>query len=80
MRSITILPGIILVLLLANSNTSACFCAIVPSSCQAYGSSAAVFVGTVVGVSEKGSNPNNVAWARPVTYKFSVEQAYLLNE
>ena len=63
MRSITILVGILFVITLASVNANACSCVSPRSPCEAYGSAAAVFVGTVIS-GERGA------------FKFSVEQAY----
>ena len=80
MRSITLLIGILITLLLANSAVSACSCAGGNPPCESFGSASAVFVGTPVSVGEnkrpKSSNPNDIDWT-PIVYKFSVEQSYL---
>jgi hypothetical protein len=72
MRSITILLGTVLVLLLANSDANACWCAERRPVCEAYGTADTVFVGTVISVND---SPNPIDDAR-VGYKFSVEQVY----
>lgn len=73
MRSISFLIGIVLILLLANSDAGACSCEGRRPPCEAYGAADAVFVGTVIGLSE---NNSNLLVTAPVGYKFSIEQAY----
>jgi protocatechuate 3,4-dioxygenase beta subunit len=79
MRSITILLVTVFVLLLASGNANACSCVTPLPPCESYGSAAAVFVGTVIGVSEKkpsdSNDPDRVNWT-PVAYRFAVEQSY----
>jgi hypothetical protein len=75
MRSISILLGIVLVLLLAGSDANACSCDGRRPTCEAYGAADAVFVGTVIGVAENKPNQSALDVAF-LGYKFSVEQAY----
>jgi hypothetical protein len=76
MRSINILLGIVLVLLLAGSDANACSCEGRRPVCEAYGAADAVFVGTVTGVAENKSNNQAALDVAFLGYKFSVEQAY----
>jgi hypothetical protein len=80
MRSLTLLFGVFITLLLASSVVSACSCAGGAPPCESFGSASAVFVGTPVSVREnkrtKSTNPNDIDWT-PIIYKFSVEQSYL---
>ena len=77
MRSVIILLGIVVVLALSGVRANACSCMGPPSPCEAYGSAAAVFVGTVTGVrqKERSTNSNEIDWT-PVVVTFSVEQSY----
>lgn len=79
MRLISMLLGTVVVLALASPAANACTCAAPRSPCEAYGTAAAVFVGTVAGEREieqsQSTNPAELDW-NPVKYKFSVEQAY----
>jgi len=85
---ITLCPGAaaILVLLFLPASASACSCGGGGEPCQAYGSAAAVFVGTVTGVRDlpplerdearRREDAGEYSWGRRV-YKFSVEQTFL---
>jgi hypothetical protein len=79
MRSVVLLPGVLIVLLLASPIANACTCAGAGSPCQDFGTAAAVFAGTVTSerISERPKNraATDVDWV-PRGVKFSVEQAY----
>jgi hypothetical protein len=68
MRSITLLPGVVFVLLLASAKANACSCIPPRPPCEAFGSAGAVFVGTVIDVSEERpsdpNNPDQVSWSQ----------------
>ena len=67
-----------LLVLLASGRAQACSCAGPGQSCQAFGSSAAVFVGTVTGVrtrEAKADAKGEIDWT-PRLFKFTVVQAY----
>ena len=88
MRQVLVLFGIVIVLSFASRTVTACSCGSTGTPCESYGSAAAVFVGTVTGVMDnerpvKNSNERRkeedsgeIDWV-PMSYKFSVEQAYL---
>jgi len=64
MRPVLVFLGIVIVFSLASGNAMACSCAGPGTPCESFGTAGAVFVGAVTD-------------ARPMIYKFSVEQAYL---
>src|ERR1044071_2981527 len=67
-----------LLVLLASGRAQACSCAGPGQPCQAFGSSAAVFVGTVTGVrtrEAKAGAKGEIYWT-PRLFKFTVVQAY----
>src|ERR1700752_2447830 len=79
MRSVVLLPGIVLVVLLAGPIVNACTCGGGGAPCESYGTASAVFAGTVIGerVSKqpKQGDRTEIDWI-PRAVKFSVEQAY----
>ncbi|HWS53574.1 MAG TPA: hypothetical protein VN228_05585 [Pyrinomonadaceae bacterium] len=62
--------------LLCADRALACSCLAPGPPCNAYGSAAAVFVGTVTGVREKPRTEQDMDWA-PRVFTFAVEQAFL---
>lgn len=81
MRSVVLLLGIVIVVLLASPAANACSCAGNSPPCESFGTASAVFAGTVIGerVNErpKQTDRNEVEldWT-PRAVKFSVEQAF----
>lgn len=80
MRSVVVLLGILIVISVSSQTVDACSCGGSGTPCESYGSAAAVFVGTVVGVRDneppKPADRREVHWF-PRAFKFSVEQSYL---
>ena len=89
MRRVLVFLGIAIVFSLASRNAMACTCAAAATPCEGFGTAAAVFVGTVTGVRDtaraqakdinerrKQEDSGESDWAS-MTFKFSVEQAYL---
>jgi len=79
MRSVVLLLGFVVVVLLASATANACTCAGSGAPCESFGAAAAVFAGTVIGerTSEqpKQRDQIDIDWT-PRAVKFSVEQAY----
>lgn len=81
MRSVVLLLlGAVIVVLLASPTANACSCGMGGAPCESFGTSAAVFAGTVIAVREnerpKKIDRNAVDWLPRFVYKFSVQQAY----
>lgn len=81
MRSVVLLLGIVIVVLVASPVANACTCAGSSPPCESFGTADAVFAGTVIGqrMSERpkqtDQNEVEIDFA-PRGVKFSVEQAY----
>jgi hypothetical protein len=79
MRHLIIVLGILGLLGVTSRSATACSCGGSGSPCEAYGSAAAVFVGTPISArsNEPRSRDQKVDDHLPTTYKFSIEQSYL---
>ena len=77
MRSVISLLGVLITLLFASANVSACTCGSTGTPCESFGSASAVFVGTPISVSERPQEEGKEIDWNPVAVKFSVEQSYL---
>jgi hypothetical protein len=80
MRSVVLLLGVVIVILLASPTANACSCGGGGAPCESFGTSSAVFAGTVIAVREKPLpkkiDGNDLDWLPRFGYKFSVQQAY----
>jgi len=78
MRKLILLIGSLAMLGLVTTVASACSCIGPRTACEAYGTAAAVFVGTAIRTGKaEPLKDKSESYGEPVVVKFAVEQSYL---
>jgi carboxypeptidase family protein len=79
MRSVVLLPGVVILVLLASPAANACSCGGGGAPCESFGTASAVFAGTVIAVRDNPppkADRKEADWLPRLVYKFSIQQAY----